>query len=128
MIRRQRRTDARMIAAAICRVSWRPKSACAAVDAGSGSCPWRQSVDLALRRRTASADELGSLTIADTGDDVAAVAAVGDGSAAVAMLPFAAVVVVEVHDLRRSGSVEILAVVRLVPMVELGELAGFPSV
>lgn len=89
MIRLQRRTDARMIAAAvaaaICRVSWRPKSACAAVDARLGSCLWRQSVDLALRRRTASADELDSLTIAGTGDDVAAVAAVGDESAAVAM-------------------------------------------
>lgn len=67
-------------------------SACAGVGAGLGSCPWRQSVDLALRRTAIvvddrkPSDEPGSLTIVGTVDDVGdVVVAAADGEVTVAM-------------------------------------------
>lgn len=68
-------------------------SACAGVGAGLGSCPWRQLVDLALRRTAIVGDgrepfdELDSLTTADTADDVGdvVVAAADAGVVTVAM-------------------------------------------
>lgn len=66
-------------------------SACAGAGAGLGSCPWRQSVDLALHRTAIvgdgrePSDELDSLTIADTVDDVGDVVVAAAGEVAVAM-------------------------------------------
>lgn len=102
------RTDATKIAAgggaeaALCVGTFRTEkglkmtmmmSACAGVGVGLGSCPWRQSVDLALRRTAIvedgrePSDERGSLTIADRVDDVGdvAVAAAAGGQVDVAM-------------------------------------------
>lgn len=84
-------------AAALCGVKSRTvmmtmmTSACAGVGVGLGSCPWQQSVDLALRRTAIvgdgrePSDEPGSLTIVNRVDDVGDVVGGADGEVAVAL-------------------------------------------